>query len=733
MRFYLSLIGLDTVDLMTLVARCMKQIQSGEIAIFVWSHEMKNVNIPYLSFFCIPQNLIQCIETTDLNDAFAKTGRSVINLIVHDLDRYQELTRIGHANGVTTIRFYQLNAKGELELCPAPHPAPAAARIQQNPMQQRRTGGDAQPSSRFQIKTEIDNAANTALSVDSDIQTGDCLFSREGKAYRLKQKKLVNRDSVTYETDVNGIWIKVFRKEDLTTFKEAKLRKMISIPIEKEGICWPLDIVRDGSGVFRGYLMKEASGLPLLQCMLNAAGIRKTFPNWNKKDLTVLTRTILQKICFMHEHGILFGCINPAAIRVADENKVYFVDADRFQIEGYPSVNYNLSFLAPEYLGKKVFLATLDGENFAVAELVFMLMMIGQTPYGEGIISNPEALLQKQEFLYPGQSLNSNTGAGKRYFLPGSSRFMWSHLTPFKQPMYETFQKEEKHNKVGTRLNEAEWLRIVQGFYNQLERRENQESTALFPKTYKRMNGDQKFYPCNYCGVEHPEFFFSRQKHTSWGEKRFPQTAICNECIYQESKTQEGFTCELCKRTYTYTNEAAIYHQVMRESDETWSKQKYCEDCKRKVRACAKCRKLFPYYKLRDGLCPDCNRTTVYCARCRKQFEMTISHKDELQSQGRKIYCSECQDERKSMTSVYCKRCRGWFEITVGQKEYLEEKGMDFLCEGCKRKKNEIYREIRCKDCGRLFSVTYGQMWSYEDRGFDQPKRCPDCKNKRRY
>ena len=331
MRFYLSLIGLDTVDLMTLVAGCMKQIQSGEIAIFVWSHEMKNVNIPYLSFFCIPQNLIQCIETTDLNDAFAKTGRSVINLIVHDLDRYQELTRIGHANGVTTIRFYQLNAKGELELCPAPHPAPAAARIQQNPMQRRRTGGDAQPSSCFQIKTEIENAANTALNVDSDIQTGNCLLSKEGKAYRLKQKKLVNRDSVTYETDVNGIWIKVFRKEDLTTFKEAKLRKMISIPIEKEGICWPLDIVRDGSGVFRGYLMKEASGLPLLQCVLNAAGIRKAFPNWNKKNLTVLTRTILQKICFMHEHGILFGCINPAAIRVADENKVYFVDADRLK------------------------------------------------------------------------------------------------------------------------------------------------------------------------------------------------------------------------------------------------------------------------------------------------------------------------------------------------------------------------------------------------------------------
>ena len=68
-----------------------------------------------------------------------------------------------------------------------------------------------------------------------------------------------------------------------------------------------------------------------------------------------------------------------------DKNHVYFVDMDCYQIEGYPCVSQNITFQPPELQlsGIRKRLYTQQTENYEVAELVFMLMMPGKTPYAK--------------------------------------------------------------------------------------------------------------------------------------------------------------------------------------------------------------------------------------------------------------------------------------------------------------------------------------------------------------
>jgi len=39
---------------------------------------------------------------------------------------------------------------------------------------------------------------------------------------------------------------------------------------------------------------------------------------------------------------------------------------------------------------------------------------------------------------------------------------------------------------------------------------------------------------------------------------------------------------------------------------------------------------------------------------------------------------------------------------------------------------------IKCKICGKDFEWTEGEQQFYKDRGLDPPKRCKDCRVKRK-
>ena len=660
---YISVRGFALADFKNLIRQYAECISTNRVTFVVLEHEVCQLSdeIKKPIDMLVQRNILRLVNTKDWNSAFAaiKESTSRTYLIVHDMLQRKEILDIAKTKGVF-VNFLKIDDSGMVEPWPK-----AAVGERRMPAQQELINNHV---SHFTVATRPEQIRITRLNVKQKMATGSCIYSESGKSYLLRDIQMSNNGASSYRTNIEGIWVKLYDEATLNSFTEAKVRRMLTKEISCKGVCWPLEIAVDSDGIFRGYFFSEANGEPLHLAILKESGLKKYFPDWTKRDLTLLLKTLLQKIVYLHDRGVLFGCINPASIRVVNQQEVYFVDTDNYQIEGFPTTVYNLSFTPPEYVGRRVYLSTLDSENFAIAELVFMVMMAGKSPYAEGIISDPEKIIQNMKFLYPSGKIHGSAA------LPGSSRFMWSHLTPFKVPLFETLQSGGRYNALGQRRNVRFWLGVVNRFSEELEKPYDSESLKIFPRTFKRFP-DSRFIKCDYCGVEHPDFFYSQQNY------KFPNTLnefrICNTCYNQRSDVY--FVCEDCGRKFYYTNSTAIFHRRKKESDAAWKDQRHCADCKKKLEKCVGCGKMTPHYQLKNGRCHECNdswRNAVYkyiqCRDCGRSFGFTNGDREYYMKKGfnEPSRCPDCRanksNSQRSSSNSYSSYSRTQTQYSQG-------------------------------------------------------------------
>lgn len=472
------------------------------------------------------------------------------------------------------------------------------------------------------------------------VSEGSILYDTSKNAYWLAKKELRNNGAYTYSTNQPGVWAKIYDEDYNSSFFEEKVRRMLKNPVIVDGIIWPKDVLLDSNGVFRGFLMDRFSGQPLQTSVLKRDGQMQYFPNWTKVDICTLTLTILQKIKELHKRGILLGCINPAAIRVVNQNTVFFCDTDDYQIEGYPTLSNNISFAAPENLEKRLYLASLDSENFSVAELVFMLLMTGKTPYLSGN-SNIIVTIKRMRFPFFVNDYDERNPSLR--VMPSMWRYMWSHLSfGMKKAFCSTFQKNMPYNAPGKRLSVFKWYDIVDQYRDELLRTSSPEDKALYPTTFKKKEGDT-FYRCTKCGKEHPKFFFDPEY--------FADYRVCNACM--DMPSDKSYTCVDCGRTFIYKNRTALFHQRMRATNDDWKNQRHCPECKSKKEKCSRCGKIYPFYEVKGGYCKDCRsieheRRT--CKNCGRSFSITYGDKMFYDSKGWEypVKCKNCRDNKNS-------------------------------------------------------------------------------------
>lgn len=488
----------------------------------------------------------------------------------------------------------------------------------------------------FRIITQLQRMTVKQIRPLHQNGEGTVLFTRNGERVRIGKKRLINTDSSTYETDRQSVWAKLYKPERLSTYYQKKADLMLSKPINFEGINWPKEELFDEGNNFIGILIDEAKGYPLHLSVFKQAGLQEYFPNWTKADLCILAITILTKISYLHRRNVLLGCINPASIFVESPKEVYFTDTDCYQVESFPCFIHNVNFTAPELQkqNNSVYLVSKQQEYFGVAVMAFMLMMPGKPPYVGKHPGDASEEIVEMKFPYSNRQIRGTSVP------PGVWRFVWSHLTPFKDPFYNTFQKGGFFSLPGKRRNPEFWINLLNDFYKELTDKNiyDKESLKIFPSTFRRSNNVQ-FVRCKYCGIEHPRFFFR--------DEYFETNCICNSCLSKKSNIY--YKCESCGRVFYYTNKAAIFHQRKEASGE-WKKQKYCKDCKSRTATCSKCGKILPTYSMRGGMCFDCYNNTIY-------------------------------------TSIRCKSCGSVFSITNGQYEFFVKKGMSLpvRCERCRK------------------------------------------------
>ena len=365
---------------------------------------------------------------------------------------------------------------------------------------------------------------------------------------RLGAKLASGGEGTIYDLG-DGTVAKLYHANKLTVGRRDKLEKMVATDLDCPGVCWPQELLFDLDGCFVGYRMQKARGLELQRCLFTRPALEKHFPAWKKIDTVRLCVTILEKICALHSRGIILGDINPLNILVVSPEEVWFVDCDSYQIGGYPCPVGTVRFTAPEIQKKdfSTFLRTPGNEAFAVATLLFMLMLPGKSPYAQQGGGDLGEAIQAMEFPYP-------CGDNRSENLPeGAWRFLWSHLPRYiKNYFYGTFQRGGQYSEENTRLSAEKWLSAFRGYHDLLASGKLQEqdpqSGEIFPTRWKVVDPAARTIwetrTCVECGEAFDIMDSERTHYLQMGMQLPRRCPTCRK-LRKLARSSESFSVEL--------------------------------------------------------------------------------------------------------------------------------------------------------------------------------------------
>ena len=370
-----------------------------------------------------------------------------------------------------------------------------------------------------------------------------------------------------FETNTKFV-AKIYKEDKVTTRRKEKVMLMTKKELEYGGISFPVIPLFNSHSEFIGYLMKKAVGEELRTSIFcPIPKFKEKHPDWKREDLVQLCITILKKIDYLHSRNIIMGDINPGNILVKSPTEVFFVDTDSYQIEDLPCPVGQCNYTAPEIQGKEYnrFLRTMGNENFAIATLLFQILLPGKLPYSHAGGGNQNENILEMNFPYRlGESGNKNEPGGQW-------KFMWSHLTyAVKEAFYNTFQKGGTYTAEDRRLSAADWIKTL-SYYHYLLRagrlaKNDPMSESIFPTRWKA-GKDALWAVCKHCGEKFPYY-----ESKSGGNSNPP-----SHCFACRKKIIEWVICEDCREEFPiYASEFDFY------KEKGYGLPKRCPNCRKK-------------------------------------------------------------------------------------------------------------------------------------------------------
>ncbi|MCQ2248390.1 MAG: hypothetical protein MJZ50_05195 [Treponema sp.] len=396
----------------------------------------------------------------------------------------------------------------------------------------------------MQIKTtEITTVSDAPVRVGKIPGENEKVYTRDETEYELRE--ILNSgggEGTIYKTNLsNGLVAKIYKEGKVTRRKEAKLQFMVSNHLHHEGICFPVDLLYNQRGEFVGYLMPLAKGDTLKNSFFGKPQFLDHFSDWKKYDVVELALTILKKMKYLHDRGIFIGDIKGENILVVDSKEVYFVDTDSYQVGNFPCPVISEEFTPPELIGRKCdsVLRTAGNENFAVATLLFKIVMQGINPYAHVGGGSPLENIQKMNFSFPFGKSNFQTPGGST----GSYYCCWDHLSmKIREAFYNTFSRNGSTNSEFTRPDVNKWIEIFEFYDYYLRNRlsSEDESNKVYPTELRIKKGQGIFCKAG----QH----YVREKGFS---ERGRAIGVCRECL-GASFENRSYSCK-CGNAILYT------------------------------------------------------------------------------------------------------------------------------------------------------------------------------------
>lgn len=433
---------------------------------------------------------------------------------------------------------------------------------------------------------------------------------------------------------------KIFDKDHRTTHRKAKLEILLARTLDSEGIGFPTGLITNTDGDFVGYSMPKASGKELQVTIMRPARFRRVYPNWTKADLVDVCISFLEKVEYLHSLNILLGDINPKNLMVDEHKTVWIIDADSWQIEGYPCPVGTAMFTASSITGDYAnSLRTVEEERFAVATMLFMILITGQFPYARAGADGGDfaTLIREGKFAFQFQ------GASDQDQPEGNWKFMWSHL-PFqvKRLFWNTFQKEGG-SRYGRRPTASEWLTVFREYRDFFGSSDDFDpmSSDVYPFRFRAFRPDTPIQDCRQC--ERENAIVGRWDEAS---SSYYVPALCYDCNQTKSR------CADCGKPKPAES----------------LKDGRCLECNRKRNnaSCNECGREVPKRFLMDGLCSSCHPEP--CKDCKSPTRKTELH------YGR---CPACVKKAAELDpNRLCSECRQPF-ITFDHQRWFTSKGLD--------------------------------------------------------
>ncbi len=144
---------------------------------------------------------------------------------------------------------------------------------------------------------------------------------------RLTKKIGEGGEGSVFETDLatkSSYVAKIYSRRKLVDTKIDKIKLMLTKSIGLAGVCFPVALIKNEQSETVGFLMPRANGVELGKSVFMPKLLQLKFPSWTRRDTIQLCITILEKIKYLNERGIILGDINGQNILIVSPTEVFF-------------------------------------------------------------------------------------------------------------------------------------------------------------------------------------------------------------------------------------------------------------------------------------------------------------------------------------------------------------------------------------------------------------------------
>ena len=545
------------------------------------------------------------------------------------------------------------------------HPA-----LSQNRHGSRRTGA-FRPA--FPPVSELRQVQDQRLPLSRPVEAGDTLVTETGLQIRLTGRLREDRqeveggEGVLYCVDAPGQVAKIYHTSKnnykLTSGRREKLEDMIAHNPGIKGLCWPTHLLYNQTREFVGYLMPLAPAGALsfqrsVMQMTKRTVCEELLPGWDRLDLVRTAQAVAGVVERLHQNNILVGDINDGNFMVDPKNssKVYLVDCDSYQFDGYPCPVGTMDYTHPNTAARLgvsgdlhfgEFLRLEEEENYTLGILIFRILMLGQYPFSTRSGMTPAQAMREKIFPYTADEVDD---------IPeGESWMIWKNMP---QKLTAAFLRTFKEWDAPSA---AEWEHLLRNYVYSIEN--YGFSRELAPVKYHEFHPEDPFFVDVTCELDGVEFNMPIKLH-KW-LKRNHQHILCHGCksaLARFEKQPERLKCDQCGKWFQGNMRQAYLREKLGDKC-------YCEDCE---------------------------NVTFTCDGCGK--EATISRADDENRRGDKRFCEAC---RKTESHV-CEVCGKEYHTLRGSYLLTKQYQNAAMCPDCRSAK-ELHPT--CCVCGEPFSL----------------------------